>query len=157
MQLSPHNYVAIILISIQLIIIAVARADENPRPTSIDVFTTTAYPLVNHPPLADRAADNSAFEVYIIDHIQRLQIALSNNLPRHPEAAKQQVLNRISDISNLQTKHLENAGMGLAKALHYGIDRYPAIVFGERVVVYGVRDLRLALEHYQQWLEASAS
>ena len=151
MQLSRHNYVAITLISIQLVIIGVARADDSARHPSVEVFTTTAFPL------ASRATENSPLKVYIIDHIQRLQIALSNNLPRHPEAAKQHVLNRISDIDNLQTKHLENAGMGLAKALQYGIDRYPAIVFDGRVVVYGMTDLRLALEHYQQWLEASAS
>ena len=150
MQLSRHKYVAITLISIQLVITSVAQAGDSESSPSIDVFTTAAFPLVN------RSAETGRLHVYIIDHIQRLQITLSDNLPRHPEAAKQQVLSRISTINNLQTKHLENAGRGLAKALQYGIDRYPAIVFDGRVVVYGISDLRLALEHYQQWLESSA-
>ena len=45
----------------------------------------------------------------------------------------------------------KNAAIGLAKAVQYGIDRYPAIVFDGRVVVYGVTDLVEALDRYKAW------
>ncbi len=46
---------------------------------------------------------------------------------------------------------IQNAAVGLAKAIQYGVDRYPAIVFGGEVVVYGLTDLSPALDHYQAW------
>ncbi len=50
---------------------------------------------------------------------------------------------------------MKNAALGLAKAKQYGLDRYPAIVFDGRAVVYGVRDLGEALARYRQWREAA--
>jgi len=35
--------------------------------------------------------------------------------------------------------------------MQYGIDRYPAIVFGGEVVVYGLTDPNAALVYYQKW------
>ena len=46
---------------------------------------------------------------------------------------------------------VKNAAIGLAKAVQYGIDRYPAVVFDGRVVVYGVTDLVEALDRYEAW------
>ena len=155
MPLSQHKHIAVI-ICIQLLISSVAQADDSLRPASIDLFTTTAFPLVDPPSSTNRSAGTRSFNLYVVDHIQRLQLALSDQLPRHPEAAKQHVLQRIGEISPPQTQDLENAGRGLAKALQYGIDRYPAIVFDGRAVVYGVTDLRVALAHYQHWRKASA-
>ena len=41
---------------------------------------------------------------------------------------------------------LENAAIGLVKAMQYGLDRYPAIVFDGQFVVYGMTD-RVAATH----------
>ena len=46
---------------------------------------------------------------------------------------------------------LENAGSGLVQAMHYGIDRTPAIVFDRQSVIYGVTDIDEAIEQYSQW------
>ena len=46
---------------------------------------------------------------------------------------------------------VQNAAVGLAKAMQYGIDRYPAIVFDGKAVVYGLTDLNSALDHYRTW------
>jgi integrating conjugative element protein (TIGR03757 family) len=43
--------------------------------------------------------------------------------------------------------------MGLAKAMQYGIDRYPTIVFDGKYVVYGVANVREALQQYRKWQE----
>jgi integrating conjugative element protein (TIGR03757 family) len=48
---------------------------------------------------------------------------------------------------------LENAGNGLVQAMHYGIDRTPAIVFDRQAVIYGVTELDDAIEQYAQWRE----
>lgn len=134
----------------------IANAESVASSPSVQVFTTIQRPLIDHRLPVKTKDGVSPLEVYIIDHIHRLQAALSKDLPNNVEAAKQQVLKQISDIGSTQNKQLENAATGLAKSLQYGIDRYPAIVFDGHVVLYGTTDLVFARHRYQQWLEASA-
>ena len=51
---------------------------------------------------------------------------------------------------------VENAAKGLVQAMQYGIDRYPAIVFDGKAVVYGITDVRAATQRYQQWQAGEA-
>ena len=46
-----------------------------------------------------------------------------------------------------------NAAKGLMRALQYGINRYPAIVFDGQAVVYGVTDIETAARLYDHWME----
>ena len=48
----------------------------------------------------------------------------------------------------------KDAAIGLAKAVQYGVDRYPAVVVNGTAVVYGVTDLVEAVARYQAWREA---
>ena len=48
---------------------------------------------------------------------------------------------------------MQHAAMGLAKAMQYGVDRYPAIVFNGEVAIYGVTDIGEALDRYRLWRE----
>jgi len=45
----------------------------------------------------------------------------------------------------------KDAAIGLAKAMQYGVDRYPAIVVNGTAVVYGVTDLVDAAARYETW------
>jgi len=98
---------------------------------------------------------STATTVYELDGIERFQASLSRDLPRDPEAAKRSALTRIGHLDAGQMASERRAAMGLAKATQYGLERYPAIVFDGRVVVYGVTRLADALDHYRQWKEAS--
>lgn len=111
-------------------------------PTAIEVFTDAMNPVVS---------SANAITVYHIDRIDRLQQALSKDLPTDPEAAKQTALLRFQRMDRQLSTELENASNGLIKATHYGIDRYPAIVFDGKAVVYGITDIRAATQRYRQW------
>jgi len=89
--------------------------------------------------------------VYKIDAIQVIEHQLSANLPVDPQQSKKIVLHRIQSLSAQTRARMQAASMALAKAMQYGIDRFPAIVFESRVVVYGFTDLKAALAHYQAW------
>ena len=89
--------------------------------------------------------------VYEIDAIQSLEHELSANLPADPEQSKKIVLHRIESLNGQTRSRMQTASMALAKAMQYGIDRFPAIVFDSRVIVYGVTDLKAALAYYQAW------
>jgi len=94
--------------------------------------------------------------VYNIERIAHLQQALSKDLPSDPEKAKQLVLARFQRIDTQLSHELENAANGLVQAMQYGIDRYPAIVFDGKAVVYGITDIRAAGQVYRQWQAGEA-
>ena len=120
-------------------------ADKTP--SEIEVFIDSMNPVANY-------ADG--ITVYYIDRIDRLQQELSKDLPADPETAKQTALHRFQHMDNKLSHELENAANGLAEAMQYGIDRYPAIVFDGKAVVYGITDIRTATQRYRQWQDGEA-
>ena len=115
------------------------RAGEAPR---IEVFVTEeVLPLAATP----------GATVYVIDGLSRIETRLSRGLPGNPGAAKALVLERFARLEAGSEKPLENAARGLARAMHYGIDRYPAIVFDGQAVVYGVTNLDAARRIWRRW------
>lgn len=121
---------------------AIAIADDNF--SSIEVFTDSRTPIRNNHP---------STTVYRVDRIDRFQQALSKDLPPDPETAKQAALHRFQRMDTQISSDLENAAKGLVQAMQYGIDRYPAIVFDGKAVVYGVTDVKAATRIYVQWRE----
>lgn len=120
----------------------IAIADEKFR--SIEVFTDSRTPVRNN---------HLSATVYKVDRIDRLQQALSESLPSDPETAKQAALHRFQRMDSQISRELENAAKGLVQAMQYGIDRYPAIVFDGKAVVYGVTDVKAATRICEQWQE----
>ena len=120
---------------------------------SVDVFITSERPAVGADYDQLRAANVST---YTVDSFDRLESRLSEGLTADPEAAKRESLRRIQQLDDARMAPVKKAAIGLSKAVQYGIDRYPAIVFDGEAVVYGVTDLAEALHRYRQWQEASA-
>ena len=114
----------------------------------IEVFTTSEQPVVGAEHERLRTATITTFA---IDGLERFESGLSEGLPADPETAKVEALRRIQRLDDAGMAHAKNAAIGLAKAVQYGVDRYPAIVFDGGAVVYGVTDLVEALEQYEAW------
>jgi integrating conjugative element protein (TIGR03757 family) len=114
---------------------------------AIEVFADSKFQVVS-------VSDNTT--VYVMDRINQLQQALSEDLPSEPENAKRLVLSRFQRMDAQLSSELENAARGLVQAMQYGIDRYPAIVFDGDAVVYGVLDVTVATQLYQRWLTSGA-
>jgi len=66
-------------------------------------------------------------------------------------AAISPVQDRFQHLDRATSDSLRQSAVGLAKAMQYGIDRIPAVVFDGQAVVYGVTDISAALAHYQAW------
>ena len=123
----------------------------NP-PRVIEVFTSAQYPIVE--PDAKRAGTHLRrveITLYEIDGIQSVERDLSLNLPVEPQQSKQVALQRIQNLDVQTRLRMQSAATALAKAMQYGVDRYPAVVFDGEAVVYGVTDLTLAIEQYRAW------
>ena len=118
----------------------------------IEVFTSAQYPLIETD--TKRAGSDlrkPKITVYEIDGIQFVERDLSFNLPVEPQPSKQIALQRIQSLDAQTRSRMQLAAQGLAKAMQYGVDRYPAVVFDGEAVVYGVTDLMVALAQYQVW------
>jgi len=129
-----------------------AHAHELNSPHIIEVFTTAKYPIID----ADAKGAGSHLQgleitVYEIDGITSVERDLSHNLPAEPKQSKQIALHRIQDLDEQTRERMQSVATALAKAMQYGVERYPAVVFDGEAVVYGVTDLTVALEHYRAW------
>ena len=118
----------------------------------IEVFTSAQYPIVD----TDAKGSGSHVQeleitVYEIDGIQSVERDLSLNLPVETLQSKQIALQRIQSQDEQTWSRMQSVAMALAKAMQYGVDRYPAVVFDVEAVVYGVTDLTVALEQYRAW------
>lgn len=114
----------------------------------IEVFTTSEQPVVGGEHERLRIATNT---IYAVDGLERFESGLSEGLPADPNTAKAEALRRFQHLDDTSMAPAKNAAFGLAKAVQYGVDRYPAIVFEGRAVVYGVTDLVEALNRYEAW------
>jgi len=120
---------------------------------SIEVFTTSERTVIGTDHERLRTA---TVTTYAVDGLERFESGLSEGLPTDPEAAKAEALRRIQQLDDARMAPAKNAAIGLAKAVQYGVDRYPAIVFDERAVVYGVTDLVEALDRFEAWQREQA-
>ena len=149
------------LATIAICFLTVFRAEASPLALSVhvEVFTTTSHKVGGQPANINeqKDGDRADIEVYELDEIQLVGAQLSRELPANPDQAKRLALHRIHDMDEHNRAHLQRSAFGLARAMQYGIDRYPAIVFDEATVVYGVVDLADALRIYQRWREAGDS
>ncbi len=119
---------------------AVGAADA--KPPGVAVFTLASIPV--------RAAGAAA--VYELDRRDRQAAAFGADLPSDPEAALAESRRRLASPAGRALRaELEAAGQGNALAARLGVDRLPAVVVDGRYAVYGVRDVRRALELVAAW------
>lgn len=127
-------------------------ADQRQQnlPHVIEAFTSVKYPFVGA-----RGIGNDSYgldiTIYEIDGIESIERDLSIDMPADPAKSKRIALDRIQHMDDLSKTKMQMAAQGLAKAMQYGVDRYPAIVFDGQAVVYGVTDVQSALAHYWVW------
>jgi len=155
LKVSKHSFCVQFVWLVSLILFADAtfanQRGLNPPPV-IEVFTSANRPIVDTD--AKRAGSGllgPEVTVYEIDGIQFAERGLSLNLPAEPQQSKKIALHRIQKLDEQTRSRMQTSATALAKAIQYGIDRYPAVVFDGKAVVYGVTDLTVSLEQYRAW------
>ena len=148
-MLNPSNPLRILALATATALATVNGAVSAGEQPAVEVFTTSELPI-----FTDIKADRD--ELYEIDAIKRFEAQLSRGLPSDADAARRQAIERVAQVDEGRMQRVQRAAVGLSKAVQYGIDRYPAVVFDGEAVVYGVTDLAEALHRYRQWQEASA-
>ena len=136
--------------------LTLAISDTNADPAvpriALEVFTTSQRPLAE---LAPKSAANALFgyavTVYEIDGLQFTERKLSHDLPADRGKSEHLAMQRLRRLEEPELRRIRGAAMGLAKAMQYGIDRTPAVVFDGEAVVYGVTNVSVAVEAYEAW------
>jgi integrating conjugative element protein (TIGR03757 family) len=156
-QIQPFNTPLIAVIILMTVsAICYGESENKHNAPLIEIFTASPFVINEQGILQLRDKGEEEYKLYSVDRIEHLQQRLSRDLPRDPAQAKQAVLKRFQSMDADLSRQLENAAKGLAKALQYGVDRYPAVVFDGEAVIYGVTDLDVAASHYRRW-QAQAS
>ena len=120
----------------------------------IEVFTVADHPLTGVPAVTagpGPGSDAPAVEVYLLGGIRHIEAVLSAGLSADPQRSADRVLGQVRQLGGADRERIEQAAAGLVRASHYGITRYPAVVFDARPVVYGLTDLDAAWRHYRAW------
>ncbi len=100
------------------------------------VYTDSAHRPVNPPP---------DVQVVLLDGPQQLQDSFFGSLPADPEAAETVVRERMQspEWSSAQAD-LADRYRQVTHAWSLGLEKYPAVVFDDREVVYGTTDVAQA-------------
>jgi len=159
LKISKHSFCVQFVWLVPLILFAgtTFANQREPNPSHlIEVFTSAQYPVIE----TNAAGSSSHLQgleitVYEIDGIQSVEHDLSLNLPVEPQQSKQIALRRIRNLDEQTRSKMHASAIALAKAMQYGVDRYPAVVFDGEAVVYGVTDLTVAIEQYRAWQTGS--
>jgi integrating conjugative element protein (TIGR03757 family) len=145
------SWVSLVLVILAGNVVQAARI-EAVTPQVIEVFTSSDLPITGGAVISPvPGRPTSELQIYELDGIQSIEAKLSKDLTADPEQSKRVVLQRFQQLHEDDRARMQRAAMGLAKAFQYGVDRYPAIVFGGEVAIYGVTDIGEALHWYQQW------
>ncbi len=129
---------------------AAANADNGM--TRVEVFTTADMENVDEAAIDIKDLHrNIDLQFYPLNGIQLVETELSKGLTSQPDQSKRLVLQRIQILDDQTQRRMQRSAVGLSRAMQYGIDRLPAIVFDGRVVVYGVTDLQVALTYFRVW------
>ena len=124
-------------------------ADELAIPHSIVVITSDQFPLSG----ITVSGDTRPYQLFNLDAVDRIEQRLGKNLPADEDKALPLMKQRIAGVGQSQlNKELREAYQALILSMQYGLDRYPAVIFDQQVVVYGVTDLHAATKRYRHWL-----
>ena len=123
-----------------------ARTASGALPSSVEVFTTQT-----ERPTRRQSQELAEVRVFVLDGIQQLEATLSHSLPADRAIAQRVVLKRLLRLDREWQKSVKASAEALLRAQELGVQRFPAIVFNEKWVVYGLTDLDAAIVHYHGW------
>lgn len=123
-----------------------AVAHAQPR---IEVITGDEFPAINAEALA---AQGFTVEIYDLDAPAKLEAELSAGLSADPKQAEIDARAYLKLLGEAELRQrVERAYQAQLRARELGIDRYPAVVFDDIAVIYGLTDLVEAMARYRQW------
>lgn len=111
--------------------------------TSVEVFANSAMNVVS-----PNAEAPYLVKVYRVDGLSLIEGDLKRNMPKDEKQAKAYFQANQAAIKKRYAPVAANAANGITRAIHYKLDRIPAVVINQRSVVYGVTNVEQAVALY---------
>ncbi len=146
------------VLTLLVVLNQVTQADKwvEMAPTRIEIFTTADQPITAMDTVIQPYPD-IVLRVHKLDAIKQTEDRLSEGLPADPNKAERLVLRWLQQLGKTTLDELEHSASSLAKAVQYGVKKYPAIVIDREFVIYGLSDLAVAWTHYRHWQAGESS
>jgi len=126
-------------------------ASAGERIRNIEVFTDSKTSIEKKGYV--EKATKVKVKVHVLDRIEIIEDTMNKGLPTNEKQAMKEVERRMNRQD--KRKHLEEAMaalQGIVVAYKYKLTHIPAVVINNgEGVVYGVRDLKVAMNHYNEW------
>ncbi|WCM90536.1 TIGR03757 family integrating conjugative element protein [Acidovorax sp. NCPPB 3576] len=117
--------------------------------TQVEVFANSAM-LVT-----PQRSDRYKLDIYRLDAMSRVEQSINQALPQNEADARAWLAANEARIRRQVQPVVANAANGITLAMHYRIDRLPAIVVNRQTVVFGMTDVNAALAAFQRARPAS--
>lgn len=112
--------------------------------TQVEVFANSAM-LVT-----PQRSDRYKLDIYRLDAMSRVEQSINQALPQNEADARAWLAANEARIRRQVQPVVANAANGITLAMHYRIDRLPAIVVNRQTVVFGMTDVNAALAAFQR-------
>lgn len=112
--------------------------------TTVEVFANSAT-HVQQP-----AQPPYVLKVYRLDAMAQIGLQITQQLPAGEEQAKLYMQQHEAQIRAKYKSQIVNAANGMSLAIHYKLDRVPAVVINRSSIIYGVSDVNQAIQLFLQ-------
>lgn len=130
-----------LLISAALLLMAFT---SHAQVTTVEVFANSAT-HVQLPPQS-----SYSLKVYRLDAMVQIGQQITQQLPPGEEQAKLYMQQHEAQIRAKYKNQIINSANGMSLAIHYKLDRVPAIVINRASIIYGVSDVSQAVQLFLQ-------
>ncbi|MBD9534192.1 TIGR03757 family integrating conjugative element protein [Comamonas sp. CMM01] len=112
--------------------------------TTVEVFANSATHVLQptQPPYV--------LKVYRLDAMAQIGQQITQQLPAGEEQAKLYMQQHEAQIRAKYKSQIVNAANGMSLAIHYKLDRVPAVVINRSSIIYGVSDVNQAVQLFLQ-------
>ena len=139
-----QKLVAMLLAKSFLCAFTPALAQHKASVMTVEVFANSATHV--------QAPQGSPYlvRIYRLDAMQNVADQLSSHLPNNEADARAYMLQQEGQIRRRYKDQITNAANGMSLAIHYRLDRLPAVVINQNAVIYGEPDIGRAVALYLQ-------
>ncbi|WP_313569348.1 TIGR03757 family integrating conjugative element protein [Comamonas terrigena] len=126
------------------VLLAAAATLGHAQVTTVEVFANSATHVQqpSQPPYV--------LKVYRLDAMAQIGQQITQELPAGEEQAKLYMQQHEAQIRAKYKSQIVNAANGMSLAIHYKLDRVPAVVINRSSIIYGVSDVNQAVQLFLQ-------
>lgn len=126
------------------VVLLLAAHAAHAQVTTVEVFANSA----THVDLPSQPA--YSLKVYRLDAMVQIGQQITQQLPAGEDQAMLYMQQHEAQIRAKYKNQIINSANGMSLAIHYKLDRVPAIVINRSSIVYGVSDVNQAVQLFMQ-------